>query len=164
MPELVTAFKFERDADVRDIALQELLAIAPQAAASLAPLLRRSLRSKDFWGPVMPMWALARLRDSESLPLIKTLEGDRRPFVQATARVVALILEGRDGELLEAIRGRDHLHMPWLAHGASILGTAEAIDALSEWATSAPDAECRRECEEALRSIRDATRSAPRAD
>jgi hypothetical protein len=139
----------DRDAEVRDAAIEELVALDPGAARKLVPSLRRRLRSREPHEPVTAMWTLAELHDRESLPQVRRIaeaENLDHPWQRLTAGVVVLLLEGRGDEVIGAIRDHDHERMPWLATGARILATDEARDALEECAREAPDEDCRRAC------------------
>jgi hypothetical protein len=142
----------DRDADVQDVAIEELFALGPEAARKVVSDLRRKLTSKDISEPVFAMWKLYELGDRESLPLIRALaeapEGDY-PFHHKTARVICMLMED-PGEILERIRAHDHELMQWLTMAAQELHTDEARAALEECARSAPDRSCRRMCEGAL--------------
>lgn len=142
----------DRDPDVRDGAVQELVELDPEAARSLFPALRRQLASTDIYEPVFAMWTLAELNDRESLPLIRAVadapEGEY-PFHQKTARVICMLMEN-PREIVERIRSHDHELMQWLTMAARKLRTDEAHAALEECAQSAPDRGCRQMCEGAL--------------
>lgn len=139
----------DRDRDVRDAAIEELVALDPDAARRLVPALRRRLRSREAHEPVSAMWTLAELGDTGSLPAIRRIAQSERldyPFQAHVAEVVCLVLEGREDEIVEGLRAHDHGRMPWLATGARVLGTESARSALEECAMTAPDEECRRAC------------------
>jgi HEAT repeat protein len=138
----------DRDAEVRDAAIEELVALDPGAARKLVPSLRRRLRSPEPHEPVTAMWTLAELHDRESLPQVRRIvEGENLdPWQRAAAEIVVMLLEERGDEVVRAIRDHDHERMPWLATGARILATDEARDALEECAREAPDEGCRRAC------------------
>jgi len=139
--------KRDRDSDVRDIAIQELLDLDLDEARQLAPIYRRKLRSKDLYEPATGMWALAAVGDSSSLDAIRTIEETATNAIQKnTAAVVSMILEGRSSEILAGIRSHNHDLMPWLTKAARILGTPEAQNVLQECAASTFDEECRNWC------------------
>jgi hypothetical protein len=146
----------DRDAEVRDAAIEELVALDADAARKLIPSLRRRLRSRDADEPVTAMWTLAQLHDRESLPQVRRIaeaEGRDHPWQRMPAEVVTLLLQDRGDEILGAIRAHDHERMPWLAAGARILATEEARETLRECARSAPDEVCRRACEIELEKL-----------
>ena len=148
----------DRDPEVRDAAIEELVALDAQAAHKLIPSLRRRLRSRDAHESIAAMWTLAQLQDRESLPQIRRIaEADDldHPWQRMPAEVVTLLLQERGGEILRAIRAHDHERMPWLATGARILATEEARETLLECARSAPDEDCRRACEVELEKLRE---------
>jgi hypothetical protein len=146
---LVLRLARDRDPDVRDGAVQELVKVDPEAARSLIPALRRQLASTDIFEPVFAMWTLVELGDREAAPLVRQIAAERAseyPFHQKTAAVVALLLEGREDEVLDRIRSHDHELMQWLVMAAVVIGTPEARAALEECARTAPDEECRQMC------------------
>lgn len=101
--------------------------------------LRRLLRSKDHTGPGAAIWLLARLGDVESLPRIESLRDDeRRPSVRFGAQVASMLLREDGDAILRGIEGHDHLRMPWLTHGARLLGTPAARTVLQAGADGAP--------------------------
>src|SRR2546421_6475401 len=61
----------DRDSDVRDVALEELLELDLQAAAKLAPTFRQKLKSKEFYEPITGMWALAVIHDGGAVDEIR---------------------------------------------------------------------------------------------
>jgi hypothetical protein len=141
----------DRDPDVRDVAVEELLELDIEAARSLAPRLRRKLRSKDFYEPVTATWALGAIRDVTAREAIQEV-GDQasNAIRRNTARVVCMLLSDDPDEIVRRIREHDHELMPWLTKGARLLGTADALAALRACAASAPDEECQGVCQYAL--------------
>jgi hypothetical protein len=141
----------DRDSDVRDVAVEELLELDVGAARSLAPRLRQKLRSKEFYEPITAMWALAQLGDIASREAIGEV-GSRatNALHRNTARVVGMLLSDDPEEVVRRVRAHDHTLMPWLAKGARLLRTEDARGALRSCAASAPDEECRRFCQAEL--------------
>ena|SRR5438128_6882464 len=97
------------------------------------------------------MWALAVIHDGGAVDEIRA-SADRwdNALHKNTAEVVSMVLEGRGNDVVQLIRNHDHRLMPWLSKAARLLGTKEAGDALEDCSRSAPDAECRNFCQEAL--------------
>lgn len=143
------------DREVRDTAVAELVVVDPDAARRVVPALRRRARSAEAEESVPAMWALARLRDSGSLPLLQKVaeaeDADRSR--RKTAEAASLLLGERPREILERMRAHDHDLMPWLAVAARLLATEEARAALAERAEGAPDAECRAVCRTELEKL-----------
>jgi hypothetical protein len=139
----------DRDPDVREAAIDELVTLDPDAARRLVPALRRRLRSTEAREPVSAMWTLAELGDRSSLPAIRRLAEAKdleHPFNARVAEIVCLLLEERGDEVLWRLRAHDHDYTPWLATAARVLGTESARAALAQCAAGAPDEECRRVC------------------
>jgi len=61
----------DSDVDIRDEAVRSLLAVDPEAARDLVPLLRRRLNSRDYFSPVTAMWTLATLGESSARAAIQ---------------------------------------------------------------------------------------------
>ena len=145
----------DRDREARDTAVAELVVVDPDAARRLVPALRRRARSPEPEESVPAIWALARLRDSGSLPLVRQVaeseDADRSR--RKTAEAAALLLGERPREILERMRAHDHDLMPWLAVAARLLATEEARATLAERAEGAPDAECRAVCRAELEKL-----------
>lgn len=136
----------DRDGDVRDIAVSDLMAVDPTAVRALIPALRRQLRSSDYYGPVAAAWRLAELGDTASADAIAVLADDERqdPWKRlAASAVVTLLRSGPEG-VIERIHKHDHPAMQWLVQAAEIAATEGARQALAWLAYSAPDEECRR--------------------
>ena len=146
----------DRDTDVRDIAMEELVELDPQSVRKLVPGLRRKLKSKDRFEPVTAMWTLAAIRDFSSLDAIRerAAAGDAGPRLRNTARVIEMLFGKEPKEILERIREHDHELMPWLSKGARLIGSPEARDVLRTCAETAPDRDCRTQCAFQLERIR----------
>lgn len=147
----------DKDSDVRDVAIEELLALDLSAAAKLAATFRRKLESKDFYEPITAMWALAAIRDTDSIEAIRerSVRGGSA-LHRNTAMVICMLLEGRDAELVSRVRSHDHELMPWLSKAVRLLGTGESKAALVSCSQDAPDAECRNFCKEEVNKLEDA--------
>lgn len=145
----------DRDSDVRDVAVDELVELDRHAAAELAGALRRKLESKKFYEPITAMWALAAIRDRDSVPAIRTAASRwDNALHRSTAEVVSMLLEGRDDELMRRVVSHDHQVMPWLSKAVRLLGTMEAKRVLERCSREAPDEECRTFCREEVDRFR----------
>jgi len=141
----------DRDSDVRDVALDELVELDREAASKLAGTLRQRLKSKEFYEPIAAMWALAAIGDKASVDDIRANAAHwDNALHKNTAEVVCLLLEDRGTEVVRRIRDHDHRLMPWLSKAARLLGTDDAWDALQTCSRTAPDDECRNFCQEEL--------------
>lgn len=141
----------DRASEVRDEALKSLLKVDKEAARSLGPSLRQRLRSKEIFGPIPAMWAIAEMGDIDAVPALEeVVRTAERPFHRNTAAVVLMLLRNDETGILSRIRAHEHNMIPVLAIGARMLGTAEAVRVLEECAASAPDAECQHDCEQQL--------------
>jgi hypothetical protein len=138
-----------RDADpaVRDAAVDELVALDPEAARKVVPDLRRRLHSASAHERVTAMWTLAELDDRRSLEIVAGLaEGSEHAFERRAAEAVTLLLGDGRAEIVRRLRAHDHELVPALAAAARIAGDEEARAALGECARSAPDEACREAC------------------
>jgi HEAT repeat protein len=146
----------DEDEDVRAAAIDELGELDPRALEPIKEDLHRQLQSRSFFEPVTAMWALAALRDRTAIPTIRNEMGRWDNAMQLnTARVVLLILEGREDELVAEIRAHNHELMPWLCGGAATIASEECIRALEWCADAAPDEECRSDAARELRRWKD---------
>jgi hypothetical protein len=146
----------DKDPDVRDGAVEELLALGPDAAGKVIPQLRRQLRSRDIHEPVFAMWALAELKDRRSLPAIKRIaEADdlEYPFHARSARIVCMVLEGRRDEIRAGLEAEDPDDVQWFAAAARIEGSEDALAALEECARNGSREHARRVCRDELRKL-----------
>jgi len=129
---ILVALLDDADADARLEALQSLVAIDPGAARGHVGRLRRQLRSAEFWEPVVASWALARLRDAESLPVLdalaRDLDGDWRG---TTARAAAYVIREDEQAILEWLKREDKISQPAAVEAARILNTPALGEALS---------------------------------
>ena len=138
----------DRNIDVRSDALVALASVDPTAARTLLPELKRRLRSKDIWEPLLAMWAIARIGDAEAASDVRKAASRWPPHdaVVKVAEIVVKLLEGRTAELIADLDRHEHTQTVWLAHALAIAGTPEALAALRRCAESAPDERCRAHC------------------
>jgi hypothetical protein len=140
----------DRNEDVRMDAVNELVALEPVAARQLAPALRRRLRSRDIYEPIVAMRALMVLGDAaDAAEMRAAAEVSEYPFHGLVAGAYALALEGDDEELARRIEGHDHDAMPWLTVAARHRATPLIREALARCAERAGD-ECANACAETL--------------
>jgi HEAT repeat protein len=138
----------DRDPDVSNVALQDLLDVEPESAKSLIKAIRNQLLSNDPQESGFAMWTLLRLHDRDSIDAIRRLsERSEFPFQRRTAEVVLLALEGKIDEILRRIREHDHDYMRALAYAALLAGGQEGVETVKDCAENAPDLECRHHCE-----------------
>lgn len=142
----------DSDADVRGEALDQLELLDPSIVQRLAPRLRERLARSNNYEALSIAWRLAVLKDEAAVALIEDFrdchpEGNWQH--KAADIVLAMLLE--PDAIPRRIRTHDHDHMPWLAYGASLLRTGEAMDALDACADGAPDADCRAYCRARLK-------------
>jgi hypothetical protein len=141
----------DRDPDIRDAAIEELVALDPREADFLVPELRRRLRSGDTYEPVAAMWTLAQIGAKDALGDVEEVARSAdRPWHRKAAEIAVLALRGDGEEIARRIRDHDHDSVPWLAEAARIVGTKECRAALSWCVDGAPDQSCRNACREAL--------------
>ena len=135
----------DRHPDVRDSAREDQIALDPAFEQTLLPAMRKVLeRRKDPWGEdKAAMWRVARLRDTQSVPILRDYADHFEP--RSYHHRIPLVLAGYiedAGSITRRIRGHDHDSMFWLvqvARGLQVQGAEEAIaDALA----LPVDAEC----------------------
>ena len=145
----------DRDSDVRDMAIGHLLRVGDEQDQRLVlRSLVANLAASDFGTNTFGLWQLARLRARAALPAIAAFRADRRnPWKDLAGSVAVAIIEGRDEEVIEALQAHDHDRTLFLATGAAIIGSTQAVVALRECLSGAPDERCRHDCAVALRLI-----------
>jgi HEAT repeat protein len=150
----------DRDPDVRDGALEMLIEHDPEAARAFLPAFRRQLHSRERFEPVGAIWSLAALGDAASLPEIQRVAAvSDSVWVRNSARIVSLLLTGREEEIVAAIDAHDEEWMPYYAEAARLLGTAAARSALERCAQRPGDEFCQIHCGEALSNWRPAKKT-----
>jgi hypothetical protein len=154
---LLLALARDRDPDVRDTAIQELVEVNPDAARTLGPVFRKKLKSRDYYDPVSAMWTLAKLDDSSSLDDIRRIRDEATiMYHQKTAEVVVLMLEKEYDTIFATLEQHlDHDGTRMFATAARRIGSDEALHALEICSSSAPDEECRQVCRGALEEFRE---------
>jgi hypothetical protein len=114
----------DRDGDVRDGAREDLIAIDPDFVQQMLPSLRQVLkRGKDPFGEdKAAMWRLARLRDPESVSILREYasRNDPRDYAYRMPLVLADYIEDPTS-IARRIRDHDHEWMFWLVDAASLL-------------------------------------------
>lgn len=151
----------DRDSDVRMDALTELTRWDRDAALRAYPRIVKSLRSTDFWEPVIALWALATLGDPRAIPEIEAVAAtwDPRHGDYRIAEIVVDLLAGRHERIFAAMDEHDHRAMPWLAEAARIIGTPAAREALERCVTADLDGECLHYCRQELTELRSRDRA-----
>jgi hypothetical protein len=153
---LILSLTRDREPVVRDAAAEALFALGPEAAAPLAPDLRRRLHSSEPRERIAAAWGLAALGDTASLRVLsQRAESAEIAAERSVARAAVLVLREDEGAIAEGLRRHDHDDVPALAVAARILGTDVTVAALREAATGAPDDECRAACAAELDLIRE---------
>jgi HEAT repeat protein len=148
---LLTAMLDDPDPDIRVMAMSSLEELNPLTIVGLADLLRSRLRSSNPYEALATSWALARLRDRASVPVLKGYRDTFEPWQwQYKAAEVVLLYMTDPDEVIRRVRHHDHDRMGWLAHAATMIGSPEAMAALRDCSTGAPDSECRAMCSHAL--------------
>lgn len=151
---LILSMTRDRDDDVREAAVDALLALDPEAARTIAPDLRRRLYSSDVGQRMGAAWALAELGDRRSLARLAEQEREAAtPEERSAARAASLVLEKDEGAVISGLTAGEADEAPALARAARLLGTPATLAALEECARSAVDdavrAACRAELERA---------------
>jgi HEAT repeat protein len=153
---LILSLTRDREPEVRDAAVEALFELGPEAAAPLAPDMRRRLHSSDPRERISATWALAALGDNASLGVLeRRAEAAETQAERSVARAALLVLREDEASIAEGLRGHDHEDVPALAVAARMLGTDLTIAALRQAAAEAPDEECRAACEAELGVLRE---------
>ena len=144
---LILSLTRDREPTVRDAAVEALFELGPEAAAPLAPDMRRRLQSSEARERIAAMWALAALGDDASLRALSgRAEAAETEAEKSVARAAVLVLREDEGAVAEGLRRHRHDDVPALAVAARMLGTETTIAALREAAAKAPDEDCRAAC------------------
>ena len=153
---LILSLTRDRDPGVKDAAVEALFELGPEAAAPLAPDMRRRLQSSEPRERIAATWALAALGDQTSLRVLSDrAESGETQQERAASRAAVLILREDEGAIVEGLRRHEHEDVPALAIAARMLGTEATIAALRTAADEAPDEECRSACRVELDLIRE---------
>jgi hypothetical protein len=150
---LILSMTRDRDDDVREAAVEALLALDPMAARTIAPDLRRRLHSSDVGQRIGAAWALAELGDRRSLARLAEQEREgTTPEERSVARAATLVLEEDEGAVVSGLTSAEAAEAPALARAARLLGTPATLAALEECARSAIDDAVRAACRVELES------------
>jgi HEAT repeat protein len=135
------------DPDIRVMAMSSMEEVDATAIARLARRLRRRIQSSNPYEALATSWTLAQLRDRASVPLLEEYRDafESWQWQYKAAEAVLLYMTDPD-EVVRRVRDHDHDRMTWLSYAASLIGSPEAIAALRECSTGAPDPECRGKC------------------
>jgi HEAT repeat protein len=153
---LILSLTRDRDPAVRDAAVDALFALGPEAAAPLAPDLRRRLQASEPRERIAAAWGLAALGDTASAKaLSQRAESAETEEEGSVARAAVLVLREDEGAIAEGLRRHRHDDVPALAIAARMLGSDVTVAALREAASSAPDEACRAACAAELELIRE---------
>jgi len=140
----------DRHEDVRMDAVNELVELDRAAVSEFAPTLRRRLRSRDIYEPIVAMRALMLVGNADDAGEMRRAAAESDyPFHRFVADAYALAIEGDDGELARRIEAHEHDAMPWLVVAAAHRATPRVVEAMRMCAKSACG-ECRHECSAAL--------------
>jgi hypothetical protein len=142
---LLTRLMRDRDADVRDVAREDLIALDPMFEQTLLPAMRKVLqRRKDPWGEdKAAMWRVARLRDRESASILRDYANhfESRHYHHRMPLVLAAYIEDPTS-LARRIREHDHDSMFWLLEAARRLQAPGMEEAIVDALELPVDAEC----------------------
>ena len=148
---LILSLTRDREPPVKDAAVEALFKLGPDAAAPLAPDMRRRLQSSERDERIAATWALAALGDDASLRVLSDrAESAETQVERAASRAAVLVLREDEGAIVEGLRRHEHEDVPALAVAARMLGTDATVAALRRAAAEAPDEECRSACQAEL--------------
>lgn len=146
------------DDDVSADAIDRLFNVAPERLKRMSRSIASKLSSdipsleKVFW-----LLSLARLRALNAIPQIEALRATEEAWTKLArvADVVLQYLNLGEADVLDALEShRDHAHMEELCTLAwFVIGSDAARSALKQCIASAPDEECRRECQFSLEKM-----------
>jgi HEAT repeats len=155
---LILSLTRDREPVVRDAAVEALFALGPEAAAPLAPDMRRRLQSSEPRERMAAAWGLAALGDMASLRILsQRAKSAETETERSVARAAALVIGEDENAIAEGLRRHEHEAVPSLAVAARMLATDVTLAALRETATGAPDEECRAACAAELDLLREET-------
>jgi len=145
---LLVQLAADRDPDVRDAALQSLVAGGwGPPDFDIADIARRKLFSKDPIEPITAMWLLAATDSRTAVAAIREFAASpTRPWHLPTAEVVSMLLDHRDNEVLERLSAHDHDRTSELATAAVLMHTPSSLAVLLANSTHLPDTVCRDWC------------------
>lgn len=143
---LAASYRRERDSDIRAEALRNIVDLDPSVAASLKPLIRRGLRSSEYFEPTDSMWALLQLGDLEAEPEIRRIAETRNDWQGRVARIVTSGLCGEEETIAQQLQSHDHDATRWLAQAAAILASPRLLGVLEAGVMELPDETCRGIC------------------
>ena len=153
---LILSLTRDREQSVKDAAVAALFELGPDAAAPLAPDMRRRLQSSEPRERIAATWALAALGDDASLRVLSDrAESGETQEERAVARAAVLVLREDESSIVEGLRRHEHEDVPALAVAARMLGTEATVAALRTAAAEAPDEECRTACKAELDLVRE---------
>jgi len=153
---LILSLTRDREPSVKDAAVEALFELGPDAAAPLAPDMRRRLQSSDPGERIAATWALAALGDRASRRVLSDrAESGETQGERAASHAAVLVLSEDEGAIAEGLRRHDHEAVPALAVAARMLATETTLAALRSAAAEAPDEECRAACRAELDLVRE---------
>jgi HEAT repeat protein len=134
----------DADADVRIEAQRFLVDLDRAWTRDLIPRYLGALRGDDPIEVIDAIWRLTQFREGSALSAIEGLVvSGKDPGVRNHARIAALVLAGREDDLIAGLKAHDHILCGVWTRGLAYLGTTAAIDALRDYAQTGPDGECR---------------------
>jgi HEAT repeat protein len=135
----------ETNADVRDAAIESLTALPSFDQLAIAAELRSRLTASVGQPELMfAIWTLARLRDQESLPLLRELSTNYQwPPGRRAAATAAALIAGEEDDLLGRLVTHDREWRVELSVAAGVMNSIRAKTDLENWARRAPDDACR---------------------
>ena len=152
---LILSLTRDREPSVKEAAVEALFELGPEAAAPLAPDMRRRLQSSEPGERIAATWALAALGDDASLRVLSgRAESAETQGERSVSRAAVLVLREEEGSVVEGLRRHEHEEVPALAVAARMLGTEATIAALRTAAAESPDEECRSACKAELERMR----------
>lgn len=144
---LIRQMAADRDAGIRDMAVDALESLDPDLLKSLVPSLRERLESSDDGEVLSSAWRLVKLRDIDAASQIEKFRDRFDPsWWQSKAASVILLALRSPEEIPKRIRAHDHDHMTWLSYAATLMDVPDARAAVEDCKVNAPDEDCRTAC------------------
>ena len=110
---MILSLTRDREQTVKDAAVEALFELGPDAAAPLAPDMRRRLQSSEPRERIAATWALAALGDDASLRVLSDrAESGQTHEERAVARAAVLVLREDESSIVEGLRRHEHEDVP----------------------------------------------------
>jgi hypothetical protein len=146
----------DRDADVRTEAMDALVELDLAYLVEFVPRYVELAKGDDSALAMYGILRLTRLRVPEAVDLFNDLALNAGyPSTRNHARIMALVLKGREDDILAGLEDENHELMPIWIKAALYVGSGRTLTALEEIARSDVHDRCRRSASDALTKLDD---------